>query len=82
MQSYVRIRGGNTMHRRILRTPDAAVYLALAQSTLEKARLTGTGPRFVKLGRVVGYDIQDLDAWLDERKRLSTSEPTSGSGGA
>jgi predicted DNA-binding transcriptional regulator AlpA len=62
------------MERRILRTRDAANYVGLAASTLEKARLTGWGPRFVKLGRSVGYDVQDLDRWLDERKRESTSE--------
>jgi hypothetical protein len=25
-------------------------------------------------GRAVGYDVQDLDAWLDSRKQSSTSE--------
>lgn len=62
------------MQRRILRTPDAASYVGLAASTLEKARLTGWGPRYVKLGRIVGYDVQDLDRWLEARKRGSTSE--------
>ena len=62
--------------RRIFRTPEAANYLGLAASTLEKKRLTGDGPRFVKIsGRAVGYDIQDLDLWLDGRKRNSTSDP-------
>jgi predicted DNA-binding transcriptional regulator AlpA len=54
--------------RRLLRTPDAAAYLALAESTLEKARLTGTGPKFARLGRCVVYDLADLDAWFDARK--------------
>ena len=52
--------------RRILRTSQAAEYLGLARSTLEKMRLTAAGPRFVRLGgRAVGYDIRDLVAWLD-----------------
>ena len=51
--------------RRVLRTPEAAEYLGLAASTLEKKRLTGGGPRFVRLGRAIGYDFADLDAWLD-----------------
>lgn len=59
---------GNT-RRRILRTPEAAEYLGLAASTVEKMRLTGDGPRFVRLGgRAIGYDIADLDAWLDGRR--------------
>lgn len=61
---------------RLVRTDAAAEYVALAVSTLEKLRLSGGGPRFVKLlgGRAVAYDLRDLDAWIDERKASSTSE--------
>jgi predicted DNA-binding transcriptional regulator AlpA len=38
------------MQPRVLRTPDAATYLGLTASTLEKMRLSGGGPRFVRLG--------------------------------
>ena len=55
--------------RRIFRTPAAAEYVGVAPSTLEKKRLTGDGPRFLRLGgRAVGYDIADLDAWLDRQR--------------
>lgn len=58
-----------------LRTRAAADYLGLAESTLAKQRMLGTGPNFIKAGpRVVLYDQADLDAWLDSRKRASTSE--------
>lgn len=60
-------------HRR-LRTPAAAEYLGYAESTLEKKRLTGDGPPFIKLGRVIVYDTRDLDAWLASRRAISTSE--------
>jgi predicted DNA-binding transcriptional regulator AlpA len=64
------------MQPRILRTPDAARYLGLTASTLEKMRLTGGGPRFIRLGfRAVGYAIGDLDAFIDGRRRCSTSDP-------
>jgi predicted DNA-binding transcriptional regulator AlpA len=43
-------------------------------STLEKDRLTGFGPRYVKLGRLVRYSPSDVLAWLAERVRQSTSE--------
>jgi predicted DNA-binding transcriptional regulator AlpA len=62
-------------HRR-LRTPAAADYLGYAESTLEKKRLTGDGPPFIRLGRVIVYDTRDLDTWLAERRARSTSEPT------
>jgi hypothetical protein len=54
----------------------AADYVGLAQGTLNKLRLTGDGPRYLKLsphGRVA-YDTADLDAWLETKRRLSTSE--------
>ncbi len=60
-------------HRR-LRTAAAADYIGYAESTLEKKRLTGDGPPFLKLGRVIVYDTRDLDAWLDARRATSTSE--------
>jgi predicted DNA-binding transcriptional regulator AlpA len=63
------------LHRR-LRTPAAADYLGYAESTLEKKRLSGDGPPFIRLGRAIVYDTRDLDAWLSERRAGSTSEPT------
>jgi predicted DNA-binding transcriptional regulator AlpA len=63
------------MQTRVLRTPAAAKYLGMAESTLEKGRLTGTGPRFVRLGpRAVGYTVEDLDAHIDAGRRASTSD--------
>ena len=62
--------------RRVLRTPQAAVYVGLARSTLEKMRVYGTGPQFVRLGsRAIGYFVKDLDEWLDRQRRTSTSDP-------
>lgn len=57
-----------------LSTPEAASYLGLGKSTLDKLRLIGGGPKFITLGRRVVYDATDLDAWTDARKRSSTSE--------
>jgi predicted DNA-binding transcriptional regulator AlpA len=64
------------VNTRVLRTPDAATYLGVSAPTLEKWRLTGHGPRFVHLSaRAIGYLREDLDSWLETRKRSSTSEP-------
>jgi hypothetical protein len=38
-------------------------------------RTRGGGPVFVKLGRRVVYRREDLDHWLEERRRTSTSDP-------
>jgi len=60
-------------HRRMLRTDDAAAYTGLSPSTLNKLRLTGGGPEYIKLGKSVVYDPADLDAWLASNRRSSTS---------
>ena len=60
--------------RAYLRTPDAAAYCGIAVSTLEKLRLSGGGPIFLKRGRSVLYRVADLDAWLDSLRRRSTSD--------
>ncbi|WBQ11226.1 helix-turn-helix domain-containing protein [Hyphomonadaceae bacterium ML37] len=53
---------------------ETASYLGLSVSTLAKLRLTGEGPRYVRLGRRVLYDPADLDTWIASRKRYSTSD--------
>ncbi|MBI5165981.1 MAG: helix-turn-helix domain-containing protein [Magnetospirillum sp.] len=60
---------------RRLRTLEAASYLGLSKSTLEKYRLTGEGPKFAKLGKTCTYSLADLDDWVEARTRTSTSEP-------
>ena len=61
--------------KRILRTSDASKYVGLAPATLEKMRVVGGGPRFIRLGgRSVGYDIHDLDAWLDHQRSATDDE--------
>lgn len=62
----------------VLRTADAAKHLGLSASTLNKWRVDGRGPRFVKLGRSVCYRLTDLDSWLAEHVRSSTSEYDTG----
>ena len=61
--------------KRRLRTQDAAAYIGLSKSTLEKMRVTGGGPVYSALGRIVVYEVGDLDAFVEARKRHSTSEP-------
>ena len=67
--------GTTNMTQGYLRTPDAAHYLGVGQSTLERKRVDGTGPRFRVLGsKIVTYAVADLDAWASESIRSSTSE--------
>jgi predicted DNA-binding transcriptional regulator AlpA len=52
----------------------AAAHTGLSVSTLNKLRVFGGGPVFLKLGRRVAYDVADLDAWLASKRRRSTSD--------
>ena len=52
----------------------AAATLGVSRSTLARLRVSGGGPRYVKIGRKVFYLSEDLYAWLDSHRRWSTSE--------
>jgi hypothetical protein len=57
-----------------LDTKNAANYLGLKEKTLAMMRANGTGPQFIKRGRVFYYK-EDLDSWLNARGRcLSTAQ--------
>lgn len=51
---------------------NAARYLGLKEKTLAMMRGHGTGPKFIKRGRIF-YFKEDLDQWLNEAGRLKTT---------
>jgi hypothetical protein len=57
-----------------LRPPAAAHHTGTQIQHLAKLRVYGGGPRFIKLGKKVLYDSDDLDTWLEANKHASTSE--------
>lgn len=61
--------------RRRLRTKLAAPYIGSTESTMEKWRVAGIGPPFIRLGpRIVVYETEDLDSYMAARRANSTSE--------
>jgi predicted DNA-binding transcriptional regulator AlpA len=58
----------------LLTQREAALALRLSPRTLERMRVTGNGPRFVKYNRSIRYQQSDLDAWIAQRVVRSTSE--------
>jgi len=64
------------MSEKLLTTQEAADRLGLSKSTLDKGRLTGDSPPFVRMGTAIRYRPQDLDEWVAARVRRSTSATT------
>ncbi len=59
----------------LLRQEDAARILDLTPRALEAWRHKGGGPRYIRISaRCVRYRRADLQAWIAERERHSTSE--------
>lgn len=55
-----------------LDTENAALYLGLKPKTLAIWRSRGTGPRFIKRGRIFYYR-EDLDTWLNAGGRVTST---------
>jgi len=53
---------------------EAAEALRVSLRTLERFRVEGSGPKFIKAGRRVLYRLSDLEAWAAERTFSSTAE--------
>lgn len=65
----------------LLTQPEAAAFLRANPRTLERWRMTGAGPPFVKIGRKVGYRLLDLEVWLEQQRRTHTGAPAAPSAG-
>jgi predicted DNA-binding transcriptional regulator AlpA len=61
--------------RKFLTTKEAADRIRLSESALEKKRVNGTGPVFVKLGKSVRYEVAALDEWIAAGRHKSTATP-------
>jgi predicted DNA-binding transcriptional regulator AlpA len=61
--------------RRLLSQQQVADRFVCSTRKLERHRVAGDGPPYVKLGALVRYPEDELDAWIKSRTRLSTSAP-------
>lgn len=63
---------------RYLTTVEAADFVRLSPRTLERLRVQGTGPKFIKVGpgkrAKVLYRAEDLREWLSATVYRSTAE--------
>jgi hypothetical protein len=53
-----------------------ARMLGIKKQQLAVLRLRGAGPRFLRVGRLVRYDIADVLEYIESQKRLRTSDAT------
>jgi hypothetical protein len=52
----------------LLTPTEAARWLRSSQRSLERWRLEGTGPVFIRIGRRIGYRLDDLSNWVERCK--------------
>ena len=56
-----------------LDTENAGRYLDVRPKTLAMWRVEGTGPRFIKRGKRIFYFLEDLDVWLKQGERVTST---------
>ena len=56
----------------LLTSRDVAALLGLKDRTIDMMRVTGKGPVFLKIGRLVRYRLSDVETWLAQQVRTST----------
>jgi excisionase family DNA binding protein len=57
-----------------IRVRQAAEYVGVSKSLLDKLRCYGGGPAYAKLGSSVIYSTEDLDAWLAANRHLPAND--------
>jgi hypothetical protein len=63
------------MNNVILTEIQAATFLGgVSPKTLQSWRVSGRGPVFIKVGRLVRYRMEDLENFLQQNRRRSTSD--------
>jgi predicted DNA-binding transcriptional regulator AlpA len=55
---------------------EGSVVTGMSVPWFQRKRWEGGGPPYTKLGRAVRYKLSDLVAWMEERRRHSTSDRT------
>ena len=58
----------------LLNERQAAKSLTVGEKCLQAWRTRGGGPAYIKIGRLIRYRQTDLDNWIEQRKRTSTSD--------
>lgn len=57
----------------LLTVDQLSQLLRIPKGSLANMRISGNGPAFIKMGARIRYSSSDVDAWLAEQRRSSTS---------
>lgn len=60
----------------LINEQELADWLGESVSSIQKWRVSGKGPKFIKKPKGVGYRPSDVEAWLESRTVASTTEAT------
>ena len=60
--------------QRLLTQDEVAEYLKLSVRTVERLRVSGTGPKFLRILGSIRYRPSDVEAWQASRVVGSTTE--------
>lgn len=66
---------------RLLCEKEVSHICGMSVSWLQKRRVHGDGPPFIKMGRSVRYRCVDIEAYLERQRRKSTSDKPDNDGG-
>lgn len=70
----------SAVSERLMNEKEVSEAYGLSLATLRAWRFRGVGVVYYKIGRSVRYRASDIEAWLKESVRSSTSDPGSGEG--
>ncbi len=56
-------------------TKNSSTYAGLSEKTMAMHRCNGTGPKFIKRGRIF-YFQSDIDDWLNANGRMTSTAQT------
>jgi excisionase family DNA binding protein len=62
------------MSPKYLTTSEVAERFRTSAETVRYWRHVGKGPKSFKLGRRVLYDIEDVEAWLEDARRSANTD--------
>ncbi len=54
-----------------IKSQEAADFLGVSVSWLNKSRMKGDGPVYMKIGGAVRYALPDLEAWMAAQRRTA-----------